>query len=51
MNFKKLRWWLLAAFLIWWAVQQPHAAANAVHHLGTFASHAAAGLSTFAASI
>ena len=28
--------WLLLALLIWWAVDNPHAAAVAWHHIGLF---------------
>jgi hypothetical protein len=50
-NLKRIGWWVAIAFALWWVIEQPHAAAGAVHNLGTLASHAANALGTFASSI
>jgi hypothetical protein len=50
-NLKKIGTWVLVAFLIWWVIQQPHAAAGTVHNLGHVATHAANGLSAFASNL
>jgi len=39
------------AFVVWWVIAQPQAAAHLVHNIGTLLSTAAHGLSQFVASI
>lgn len=51
MNVKKFMWWVVFAFVIWWVVKQPHAAAQVARHLGSVATQAASGLGTFASSL
>ena len=51
MTLKKIGIWVAVAFAAWWVIQQPHAAAAAVHHLGAIAGKAATGLGTFASSL
>lgn len=45
---KKYATYALIALLIWWAVQDPTAAAHLVHGIGGAFSHAARSLSTIA---
>ena len=51
MNAKTIAGWAAVAFVIWWVIEQPTAAAHLVHNIGTFLSTAAAGLSSFVSSI
>ena len=44
---KKLATYALIAFVIWWAVQNPTAAAHLVHNITGFFNHAANSTSTF----
>jgi len=39
------------AFVIWWVIQQPTAAAHLVHNIGSLLTSAATGLSHFVASV
>jgi hypothetical protein len=39
------------AFVIWWVIAQPQAAAHLVHNIGTLLTTAATGLSHFISSI
>jgi hypothetical protein len=39
------------AFVIWWIIQQPTAAAHLVHNIGSFLTEVATGFSHFVASI
>jgi hypothetical protein len=39
------------AFVVWWVIQQPTAAAHLVHNIGSLLTTAATGLSHFVASI
>ena len=43
--------WLAVAFVVWWIIEEPAAAAHVVHNIGTFLTSAAHGLSSFFASI
>jgi hypothetical protein len=43
--------WAAVAFVIWWVIQEPTAAAHLVHNIGALLSDAAHGLSNFVASI
>jgi hypothetical protein len=43
--------WLAVAFVVWWVIQEPTAAAHLVHNIGTFLTNAAHGLSDFFTSI
>lgn len=51
MNIKTIAGWVVLAFIVWWVIEQPEAAAHIVHNIGTFLSTAASGLSHFVASI
>jgi hypothetical protein len=50
-NLKSILGWLAVAFIIWWIIEQPTAAAHVVHNIGTFLTSAAHGISSFFASI
>jgi hypothetical protein len=43
--------YLAIAFVVWWVIEQPAAAAHVVHNIGAFLTSAAHGLSNFFASI
>jgi hypothetical protein len=43
--------WVALAFVIWWVIEQPAAAAHLVHNIGVFLSNAAIGLSNFFKSL
>lgn len=47
---KKFATYALIAFVIWWTVQNPTAAAHLVHDISGFFSHAANSASTIANS-
>jgi hypothetical protein len=47
---KKIATYALIAFLIWWAVQNPAAAAHLVHDVTGFLNHAANSASTISNS-
>ena len=51
MNLKTILGWLALAFVIWWVIEQPTAAAHVVRNIGTFLTTAAHGISNFFASI
>lgn len=51
MNLKTILGWLAVAFIIWWIIEEPTAAAHVVHNIGTFLTSAAHGISSFFASI
>ena len=51
MNLKTVLGWVALAFVIWWVIEQPAAAAHLVHNIGAFLSSAAHGLSTFVSSL
>ena len=51
MNLKSILGWLAVAFIIWWIIEQPTAAAHVVHNIGTFLTSAAHGISSFFSSI
>lgn len=51
MNLKTILGWLALAFVVWWIIEQPSAAAHVVHNIGVFLTSAAHGLSNFFASI
>jgi hypothetical protein len=48
---KTILTWAGVAFLIWWIIQQPTAAAHLVHNIGGLLTTAAGGLSHFVSSI
>jgi hypothetical protein len=50
-NGKTIAGWAAIAFLVWFVIEQPAAAAHIVHNIGAFLSSAAHGFSTFVASI
>lgn len=43
--------WLLAAFVLWWVITDPHGAAQFARHIGAFISHAGTSLATFASGL
>ncbi len=43
--------WAALAFVLWWVIQEPTAAAHLVHNIGSLLSQAAHGLSSFVANI
>jgi hypothetical protein len=45
---KRIVFWALVAFAVWWVVEAPDAAAGLVHATGQALSHAASSLSAFA---
>jgi hypothetical protein len=47
----KIITYLAIAFIIWWVIEEPEAAAHLVHNIGALLSDAAHGLSEFVASI
>ncbi len=51
MSLKTILGWLAVAFVVWFVIEQPDAAAHIVHNIGTFLTTAAHGLSNFFASI
>lgn len=51
MNLKTVLTWAGVAFLLWWVIQQPNAAAHLVHNIGSLLTTAANGLSHFVSSI
>jgi len=51
LNLKQLLGWLAVAFLIWWVIELPTAAAHVIHNIGTFLSSIATGISRFFASL
>jgi hypothetical protein len=50
-NLKTVLGWVALAFVIWWVIEQPAAAAHLVHNTGVFLSNAARGLANFFASL
>ena len=51
MNAKAIAGWAVLAFIIWFIIFEPTAAAQVVHNIGAFLSSAAHGISTFITSI
>ena len=51
MNAKSILGWVVLAFIVWWILVEPTAAAHVVHNIGAFLSSAAHGISTFLTSI
>lgn len=51
MNLKTILGWLALAFVLWWVIEDPTAAAHVVHNIGTFLTTAAHGISNFFAAI
>ena len=51
MSLKTILGWLAVAFVVWFIIEQPTAAAHIVHNIGTFLTTMASGLSHFFASI
>ena len=51
MNLKTIAGWAALAFVVWWILVEPTAAAHVVHNIGAFLSSAAHGISTFVTSI
>jgi hypothetical protein len=50
-NLKTVLGWVALAFVVWWVIEQPTAAAHLVHNIGVFLSNAAHGLASFFASL
>jgi hypothetical protein len=50
-NLKQLLAWLALAFVVWFILVEPVAAAHVVHNIGAFLSSAAHSISTFATSV
>jgi hypothetical protein len=50
-NIKTVLGYLAIAFVVWWIIEQPSAAAHVVHNIGVFLTSAAHGLSNFFSSI
>jgi len=50
-DLKTVLGWVALAFVVWWIIVEPAAAAHVVHNIGAFLSSAAHGLSTFFASL
>jgi len=50
-DIKTVLGWLALAFVVWWIIEEPAAAAHFVHNIGVFLTSAAHGLSNFFASI
>jgi len=50
-DIKTILGWVAVAFVVWWVIEQPAAAAHLVHNIGAFLSTAAHGLSNFFASL
>jgi hypothetical protein len=48
---KSIVGWIVLAFIVWWILVEPAAAAHVVHNIGAFLSSAAHSLSTFVTSI
>lgn len=51
MNAKTIVGWAVIAFVVWWVIESPDAAAHLVHNIGTFLSTSASGLSNFVSGI
>ena len=51
MSLKTVLGWLAVAFILWWIIVEPQAAAQVVHDIGSFLSTAAHGLATFFSSL
>ena len=51
MDIKTLLGWVAIAFVVWWIIVEPAAAAHLVHNIGAFLSTAAHGLSNFVSSL
>lgn len=51
MSLKTVLGWLAVAFIVWWIIEEPAAAAHVVHNIGTFLTTVASGLSSFFSSI
>jgi hypothetical protein len=50
-NLKTVLGWIAVAFVVWFIIVEPTAAAHIVHNIGAFLSSAAHGFSTFVASV
>jgi hypothetical protein len=50
-NVKTVLSWAALAFVVWWVIEQPTAAAHLVHTIGNFLSTAASGFAHFMSSI
>lgn len=51
MNVKTIAGWAALAFVVWWVIEEPHAAQHLVHNIDAFLSTAASGLSHYVSSI
>ncbi len=51
MKLKTILTYAGVAFVVWWVIQQPEAAAHLVHNIGSLLTTAATGLSHFVSSI
>jgi hypothetical protein len=50
-NLRTILGWVAVAFIIWWIIEEPTAAAHVVHNIGNFLTSAAHGISNFFTSI
>jgi hypothetical protein len=50
-DIKTILGWVAIAFVVWWVINEPTAAAHLVHNIGAFLSNAAHGLSNFVSSL
>ena len=51
MSLKSILGWIVVAFIVWFILVEPAAAAQVVHNIGAFLSAAAHSISTFVTSI
>ena len=51
MNAKSIAGWAALAFIVWFVLVEPTAAAHVVHNIGAFLTSAAHGISTFFSSL
>ena len=51
MSVKSIVGWIVLAFIVWWILVEPAAAAPVVHNIGAFLSSAAHSIPTFVTSI
>jgi len=50
-DLKTVLGWIAVAFIVWFIIAEPTAAAHVVHNIGAFLSAAAHGFSTFISSV
>ena len=51
MNVRKLMWWAVVVFIVWFIFTQPSAAANTVHTILAALQSAAGSAATFVSSV